>query len=157
MLQDGLASVPPHRPTFADQSTSVTLERHRHSHQLSTNTFPCATVFGCVVSRSCQERTMYLSLGENHSGTAAEREKTKRDDGFLNLARIEKHASCPSFWKFECYQHPPSCWKASSTRCVDSRIKQRCSLSLSWILYRTCVKLCTSVKKQILSTSLSLC
>ena len=44
--------------------------------------------------------------------------------------------------------------EASSNR-VDSRIKQR--YSLSWILDQTCVKLCTAVKKQILCTSLSHC
>ena len=35
MLQDEMASVPPHPPTLVDQSTSETLERHRHSLQLS--------------------------------------------------------------------------------------------------------------------------
>ena len=45
--------------------------------------------------------------------------------------------------------------EASSTRCVDSMIMQR--FFFSWILDRTCVKLCTTVMKQIFCASLSLC
>ena len=45
--------------------------------------------------------------------------------------------------------------EASSTRCVDSRIRQL--YFLSWILDRTCVKLCSAVQKQIHCTSLSPC
>ena len=43
--------------------------------------------------------------------------------------------------------------EASSTRCVDSRIMQR--KSLSWMLGRSCVKLCATVKKQLLCTGMS--
>ena len=60
-----------------------------------------------------------------------------------------------SFWKFQPHQTSSVMLEASSTRCVDSRIKQR--YSLSWILDRTCVKLCTTIKKQILRNSLSPC
>ena len=84
-------------------------------------------------------------------------ETAKRDDGFLNIVRMEKNSNCPSFWKFVCHQSSSvvlesSCWKfeshqtssvmleANSTRCVDSKIKQRCYLS--WILDRTRARLC---------------
>ena len=149
------------------QSASVTLERHRDSHQLSprvpsaslwqrTNSLPCATVFGRVVCLdSCQERTVYMCLREDHSSTPAERDNQEREDRFLNLTRMEKHSNCPSFWKFECHQSSSVMLEASSTRCVDSRIKQR--YFLSSILDRTCAKLCTTVKKQTLCTSLSPC
>ena len=68
---------------------------------------------------------------------------------------MEKHSNCPSFWKFESHQTSSVMLVASSTRCVDSRIRQR--YFLSWTLDRTCVKRCTTVKKQILCTSLSPC
>ena len=106
VLQDELASVPPHGPTFAGQSASVTLERHRHSHQLSprapsaslwqrTKSLPCATVFGCVGSGSCQERRAYLSRRKDHSRTshAWKSARIVRPSGRLNITN-----------------RPPSCW-----------------------------------------------
>ena len=97
---------------------------------------------------------MYQCLREDHSCTPAERDN-QETDGLLALTRTQKHSNCPSLWKFECNQSSSVMLVARSTRFVDSRIKQR--YFLSWILDRTCLKLCTTVKKQILRTSLSPC
>ena len=43
-------------------------------------------------------------------------ETTKREDGSLNLARMEKHSNRPSFWKFECHQTSSAMVEASSTQ-----------------------------------------
>ena len=94
---------------------------------------------------------MYLCQLADHSSTPAERDNQERENGFLNIARMEKHSDCPSFWKFESYQMSSVMLEASSTRCVHSKT------TLSWTLDRTCVKLCATVKKQILFTSLSPC
>ena len=82
-----------------------------------------------------------MCLHEDHSSTLAERDNQK---GEYSHAR-ESTRIVSSIVMLE----------ASSTRCVDSMIMQR--FSLSWIFDRTCVKLCTTVMKQILCTSLSLC
>ena len=65
------------------------------------------------------------------------------------------HSDCSSFWMFESHQTSSIMLDASSTRCVDCTIRQQ--YSSSWILDRTCVTLCTSDKKQVLCTSLSVC
>ena len=68
---------------------------------------------------------------------------------------MKKHSDCPSFRKCVSNHVSSVMMETSSTRCVDTRIRQR--YSLSWILDRTCVKLCTTVKQRILCTSLSPC
>ena len=98
---------------------------------------PCATVFDCVSSGSCQERTVSQCLREDHSRTPAERDNQETSWVFLNLTRMEKHSNCPSFWKFECHQSSSVMLESSSTCCVDPRIRQR--YFLSWILDWTCV------------------
>ena len=90
-----MASILPYFTVLAGQSASVTLERHRHSHQLSprvtwaslqrrTNSLPCATVFGCVVFEFCEERNVYLCQLEDHSKTLLG-ETTKGDDKIWNF------------------------------------------------------------------------
>ena len=79
----------------------------------------------------------------------------KRQNWFLNGTRVEKHSNCSSFWKFACHQSSSVMLEYCSTCCVDSTIRQR--YLLSWIREWTGVKLRTTVKKQILGTSLSPC
>ena len=91
MLQDEQASAPQRLPASADPSAFATFERLRHSRQLSTKAQPtslktknklsCATVFGCVSSGSCQERTAYQCLREDHSSTPAERDNQEAELG----------------------------------------------------------------------------
>ena len=109
MLQEEQASAPQRIPASADPSASVTLERLRHSQQLSTKaqptslrqtttSLPCATVFGIVRQEQCTsvctKITPVLMLSET----------TKRQNWFLNCTRVEKHSNCSSFWKFVCHQ-----------------------------------------------------
>ena len=124
-------------------SASVTLERHRLSHQLSPRA-PSASLFD-------KEQTLFLvqpclavlclDLVKKEQCTCVcakitpvllLSERNKREDGFFG-----KHSICPSFWKSECHQTFSVMWEAGSTRCVDSRTRQR--YFLSWIL--GCVKL----------------
>ena len=64
-------------------------------------------------------------------------ETTKRQDGFLNLTHVEK------------------CMSQVGLRHVGVELRLRCGFQdqatvlLSWTLDRTCVMLCTTVKKQI--------
>ena len=111
-------------------------------------------MFDCVSSGSCQERTVFQCLHKGHSCTLLS-ETTKRQDGFLNRTRVEKHSNCPSFWKFVCHQSSSVMLESSSTCCVDSRITQR--YLLSSIREWTGVQLCSTVKKRTLGTNLSPC
>ena len=99
MLQDEMASVPPHPPTLVDQSTSETLERHRHSLQLSprvpSSLCLCLAVMGLDSVRKekctceCSKITPIPLLSET----------TKRE-WFLSSAHVGKHSYCSAFQKF---------------------------------------------------------
>ena len=83
--------------------TSCQRGRNHHPFLKKPTLFHCATVFGCVSSGSCHERTVYQCLHEDHCSTPAERDNQERD-WFLNCSRVEKHSNCSSFWKFVCHQ-----------------------------------------------------
>ena len=139
----------------ADQSAFATHERLRHSLQLSTRaeqtlflvqlsvpTFRLDLVRKEQCTNVCTKTTAIPVLSET----------AKNQNWFLNCTRVEKHSNCSSFWKFICHQSSSVVLESCSTCCVDSRIKQR--YLLFWIRDWTGVKLCATVKKQILGTCL---
>ena len=120
------------------QSTSVTLERHRHSRQVSPKA-PSAslekgqTVFLvqlclAVLDQDLVRKEQCTCVCAKITAVPLLSETTKREDGFLNIARMGQHSGCPSFCKFECHQTPSVTLEGSSTRCVESRIWHRCSV-----------------------------
>ena len=68
--------------------------------------------------------------------------RNHRSNWFLHCTRVQKHLICSSFWKFVCHQSPSVVLGSSSTCSVNSKIRQR--HFLSWILDRTCEKLCVN-------------
>ena len=160
-LQDEQVSAPQRLPASADPLAFATLDRLRHSHQLSTRAQPtsqtlflvqlCLAVFRLDLVKKeqctsvCTKNTPVLLLSET----------TKRQNLFLNCTRLEKHSNCWSFWKFVCHQSSSVVLESCSTCSVDSRIRQQ--YLLSWIRDQTSVEVCTTVKKQLLCASLSPC
>ena len=150
-----MASVPPHRPKPVGRSVSVTLERHRHSHQLSPSAPPDEEQTLFVVQLRLGELGLDLVRKEVCTCVCAKitpvhlpSETTTRLDDFLNLTRMAQHSNCPSFWKFVRHQSSSVTFESSPTCWVDSRIRQR--YFSFWILDRTCVKLCHCQDARIL-------
>ena len=80
-------------------------------------------------------------------------ERDNQETGWaLNLTRMEKHSNCPSFLELRMSPVVLRHGASSSTCSVDPRSAR---VQLSWILAWTYVKLCTTVMKQVLCTSLS--
>ena len=162
MLQDELAPVPQCIPTSVDQSAFAILERLRHSHQLSTRAQPtslrqrtsslsCATVLA-VFRLDLVRKELCTNVCTKISPVPLLNETTMRQNWHLNCTRVEKHSNCLSFWKSVCHHRPPpSSWsRAPIAVWIPGSAN---GTFLSWILDRTCVNVCTTVKKQILCTS----
>ena len=74
------------------------------------NSLPCATVFACVSSGSCQERTVHQCLHEEHPSTPAERDNQETE--FVSeLYTLGKSTRIirPS-GSLHVTSRPPSCW-----------------------------------------------
>ena len=123
VLQDETASVPPHLPTLVGQSASVTLERHRHSHQPSPKgaiSFPltknkrsslCNCVWRCCVLNSVRKEKCTLWQLEGHSNTPAERDNQEREwDGQHRTHEKGNRIVLPS-GSLNPTRRRPSCWR----------------------------------------------
>ena len=70
-----------HLQLLTDYVTHTSCRQRAQPTSLSqrTNSLPCAAVFSYISSGSCQERTVYQCLHEEHSSTPAERDNQERE------------------------------------------------------------------------------
>ena len=100
----------------------------RHSHQLSTraqptslwqrtSSLPCATVFGCVSSGSCQERIVHQCLREDHSSTPTERDNQETRWVFWTSHAWKSTRVVRPSASLNVTSRPPSCWSRPHLLC----------------------------------------
>ena len=97
---------------------------------------PCLTVFRLDLVRKEQCTSVCAKI----TPVPVLSNTTKRQDGFLNLTRVEKHSNCPSFWKFECHQSS----KVEAVQITKS-FPQRPHVCLAFAFLVVLVLLCVAV------------
>ena len=131
----------PHRSTFADQSASVTLERLRHSHQLSTRrhqhpfykeqTFFLVQLCFAVLCLNYVKKESVPVSARRSSNTPAERDNQGREWFFEHRTHGESARIVLASGSLNETSRPPSCWSRAPFA-VGSKIKQL--YVLSWVL-----------------------
>ena len=151
-LQDGQASVHPRLPASANPLASVTLERLRHSHKgatiipLTKNKLSssCNCVWLCRVWILSRKNNVPVSARRSLQYPCRARRPRDRI-GFCTAHAWKSTRIVRPFGSLNLTKCPASCWNRAP---LAVRIPGSSNGTVSWILDRTCVKLCTTVKKQ---------